>query len=119
MGARDRVDARRYPTFASLARESTWYREPTTVAGRTTEAVPALLTGRRPREGDLPTATDHPGSLFTLLSRSHRLEVVEPITDVCPRDLCAEVAPAHGAADAVARLGPARRLRCICCCPTP
>jgi Sulfatase len=93
MDARDRVDARRYPAFASLARDATWYRETSTVAGRTTEAVPALLTGRRPREGDLPTATDHPGSLFTLLSRSHRLEVVEPITDVCPRDLCAESRP--------------------------
>jgi hypothetical protein len=94
MDARDRVDARRYPAFAELASESTWYRDATTVAGRTTEAVPALLTGRRPREGDLPTAADHPGSLFTLLSRSHRLEVVEPITDVCPRDLCAESRPA-------------------------
>ena len=94
MDDRDRVDARRYPAFASLAADATWYREATTVAGRTTEAVPALLTGRRPREGDLPTALDHPGSLFTLLSRSHRLEVVEPITDVCPRDLCAESRPA-------------------------
>ncbi|HWM11641.1 MAG TPA: sulfatase-like hydrolase/transferase, partial [Solirubrobacteraceae bacterium] len=94
MDERDRVDARRYPAFAELAAESTWYREATTVAGRTTEAIPALLTGRRPREGDLPTAADHPGSLFTLLSRSHRLEVVEPITDVCPRDLCAESRPA-------------------------
>jgi hypothetical protein len=93
MDARDRVDVGRYPAFASLARDSTWYREATTVAGRTTEAVPALLTGRRPREGDLPIATDHPGSLFTLLSLSHRLEVVEPITDVCPRDLCAESRP--------------------------
>jgi hypothetical protein len=94
MDARDRVDARRYPAFASFAADATWYRDASAVAGRTTEAIPALLTGRRPREGDLPTAADHPGSLFTLLSRSHRLEVVEPITDVCPRDLCAESRPA-------------------------
>ena len=94
MDDRDRVDARRYPAFASLAGDATWYRDATTVAGRTTEAVPALLTGRRPREGDLPTAADHPVNLFTLLARSHRLEVVEPITDVCPRDLCTEVRPA-------------------------
>jgi hypothetical protein len=94
MDDRDRVDARRYPAFASLAEDATWYRDATTVAGRTTEAVPALLTGRRPREGDLPTAADHPVSLFTLLSRSHRLEVAEPVTDVCPPDLCTEVRPA-------------------------
>jgi hypothetical protein len=93
MDSRDRVDARRYPAFASLARDATWYRTATTVAGRTTEAVPAMLTGRRPREGDLPIAADHPQSLFTLLSRSHRLSVVEPITDVCPTDLCAEDRP--------------------------
>jgi hypothetical protein len=93
MDSRDRVDARRYPAFASLARDATWYRMATTVAGRTTEAVPAMLTGTRPREGDLPIAADHPQSLFTLLSRSHRLHVVEPITDVCPTDLCAEDRP--------------------------
>jgi Sulfatase len=93
MDSEDRIDARRYPAFASLARDATWYRTATTVAGRTTEAVPAMLTGRKPREGDLPIAADHPQSLFTLLSRSHRLSVVEPITDVCPTDLCAEDRP--------------------------
>ncbi len=93
MGADDRIDARRYPAFASLARDATWYRTATTVSGRTTEAVPAMLTGRKPREGDLPIAADHPQNLFTLLSRSHRLSVVEPITDICPTDLCAEDRP--------------------------
>jgi hypothetical protein len=93
MDSRDRIDRRRYPAFAAFARDATWYRNATTVAGRTTEAVPALLTGRRPREGNLPIAADHPQSLFTLLSRSHRLSVVEPITDVCPIDLCAEDRP--------------------------
>jgi Sulfatase len=93
MDARDRIDARRFPAFASLAGDATWYRTATTVAGRTTEAVPAMLTGRRPREGDLPIASDHPQSLFSLLSRSHRLTVTEPITDVCPPDLCPEHRP--------------------------
>ena len=96
LDARDRIDARRYPALASLAADATWYRDATTVAGRTTEAVPALLTGRRPREGDLPIAADHPQSLFTLLARSHRLAVEEPITDVCPRDLCSEARPGMG-----------------------
>jgi hypothetical protein len=93
MDAREQIDARRFPAFASLAADATWYRKATTVAGRTTEAVPALLTGRRPRDGDLPTAAHHPQSLFTLLGRSHDLHVVEPITDVCPRDLCSEARP--------------------------
>ena len=93
MDAEDRIDARRFPAFASLAGDATWYRAATTVAGRTTEALPAMLTGRRPREGDLPIASDHPQSLFSLLSRSHRLTVIEPITDVCPPDLCPEHRP--------------------------
>jgi Sulfatase len=93
MDSRDRIDARRFPAFAAFASDATWYRNATTVAGRTTEAVPAMLTGRRPREGDLPIASDHPQSLFTLLSRSHRLSVIEPITDVCPPDLCSEDRP--------------------------
>ena len=96
MDAEQRIDAKRFPAFASVAADATWYRDATTVAGRTTEAVPALLTGRRPREGDLPTPAHHPQSLFTLLGRSHRLHVVEPITDVCPRDLCPEERPAIG-----------------------
>ena len=96
MDARARIDARRFPAFAAIAADATWYREATTVAGRTTEAVPALLTGRRPRDGDLPTAAHHQQSLFTLLSRSHELHVVEPITDVCPRELCTEARPAIG-----------------------
>ena len=101
LDARDRIDARRYPGFASVAADATWYRDATTVAGHTTQAVPALLTGRRPR-GELPIARDHPRSLFTLLARSHRLEVVEPVTDVCPRDLCREL-----------RLPMAHRLRAL------
>jgi len=96
MDAEQRIDAKRFPAFASVAADATWYREATTVAGRTTEAVPALLTGRRPHEGDLPTPAHHPQSLFTLLGRSHRLHVVEPITDVCPRELCSEARPAIG-----------------------
>jgi hypothetical protein len=109
MDSRDRIDARRYPAFASLAQDATWYRTATTVAGRTTEAVPAMLTGRKPREGDLPIAADHPQSLFTLLSRSHRFHVVEPITDVCPTDLCAEDRP--GMADRLTSL--AKDLRVV------
>ena len=109
MDARGRIDASRYPAFASLAQDATWYRTATTVAGRTTEAVPAMLTGRKPREGDLPIAADHPQSLFTLLSRSHRFHVVEPITDVCPTDLCAEDRP--GMADRLTSL--AKDLRVV------
>lgn len=58
----------------------------------------------------LPSAIDHPDTLFTLLSRTHRLEVSEPVTDLCPQALC----PREMDASAGARfLAIARDLRVI------
>jgi len=87
------IDAARFPNLARFARDATWYRNATTVDDLTTEAVPAQLTGMRPRQGSLPTTRDHPRSLFTLFEHSHELTVVEPITDLCPPRLCAEARP--------------------------
>jgi hypothetical protein len=87
------IDAELFPNFARLARESTWYRNATTVNDSSAAAVPAQLTGERPQAGSLPTTRHHPRSLFTLFERSHELTVVEPITDVCPARLCDDVRP--------------------------
>ena len=92
-GAGGEIDAERFPNLARFAAGATWYRNATTVADSTAEAVPAQLTGELPEEGDLPTSTHHPRSLFTLFQRSHALTVVEPITDVCPARLCPEDRP--------------------------
>jgi Sulfatase len=92
-GPRGEIDAGRFPNLARFAAGATWYRNATTVADSTAEAVPAQLTGELPQPGDLPTATHHPNSLFTLFRRSHDLTVVEPITDVCPARLCPEARP--------------------------
>ena len=91
--AEGRIDAELFPSFARLARESTWYRNATTVNDSTAAAIPAQLTGEQPRAGQLPTTRDHPRSLFTLFERSHELTVVEPITAVCPARLCDDVRP--------------------------
>ncbi len=88
MNTRQRIDRTRYPNFAALARTSTWYRNATTVATQTTDAVPALLSSTRPAGDALPTAADYPDSLFTLLGRSHSMRVVETATELCPEDLC-------------------------------
>jgi hypothetical protein len=91
------IDAELFPNLARFAGEATWYRNATTVDDLTTEAVPAQLTGERPRKGSLPTTRDHPRSLFTLFQGSHRMTVIEPITDLCPERLCGESRP--GTAD--------------------
>ena len=36
----------------------------------------------------MPTAVDHPYNLFTLLGSSHDLKVFEPLTQLCPEQLC-------------------------------
>lgn len=82
------IDAAVYPAFASLAAESTWYRNATSVSGYTRWALPAILTGQRPRPAVLPVAAHHPGNIFTLLGASHRMHVFEPITAICPREIC-------------------------------
>ena len=88
MDASGRIDAVRYPSFGALARESTWFRNATTVHEHSTEAVPSLLTGNYPRRLALPSVADHPRNLFTLLARTHRFHVFESITHLCPSELC-------------------------------
>ena len=85
------IDAERYPNFARFARRSTWYRNATTVSDNTTRAVPAMLTAKNPRTDALPRAADHPDNLFTLLEGTHRFEVFEKLTRLCPQRLCGEV----------------------------
>ena len=70
MGPDGRIDARRYPNFARLARDATWYRNTASVDQDTPYAVPAILDGRLPRQERLPVAADHPRNVFSLLARS-------------------------------------------------
>ena len=83
-----RIDASRFPNFAALARRSTWYRGATTIAGFSSRAVPSVLSGRLPDAGELPTSSDQPRSIFTLLGKRYRLRVMENATALCPADLC-------------------------------
>ena len=87
---RGRIDATRFPNFARLAREATWYPNATTVSDFTTRAVPSILTGSDPGVGVLPTAAAQPDSIFTLLGRSYELDVHEDTTRLCPADLCSK-----------------------------
>jgi hypothetical protein len=43
MGKDRRLDRRRFPNFARLAADATWYRNATTVYDTTFSAVPAIL----------------------------------------------------------------------------
>jgi hypothetical protein len=84
------IDPALYPNLSALARDGVWFRNATTVSDYTRWAVPAILTGRRARPDAVPTAAEHPDTLFSFLSRTHRLEVIEAATAMCPRPLCAD-----------------------------
>jgi Sulfatase len=82
------VDAKRYPHFAELERTSTWFRNAYTIYDSTERAQPAIFDGDYPSKDKLPTSADHPNSIFTLFGKTHRMNVSEEATSVCPSDLC-------------------------------
>jgi hypothetical protein len=88
MDRRGRIDDLRYPAFGRLAREGTWYPRATTVHDYTDHAVPAILTGKTPSNGDLPILRDHPLNLFTLLGGPYAFRVHEETTRLCPEQYC-------------------------------
>ena len=82
------IDAERFPNFDALRQDATWFRNASTVAELTIAALPAILTGTSPVNGRLPVADEYPSNLFTLLAPHYRMHVVEPLTRLCPDDLC-------------------------------
>ncbi|MEK6276729.1 MAG: sulfatase-like hydrolase/transferase [Actinomycetota bacterium] len=91
-----RINAKRFPGFAKLADQSTWYRNNTTVADFTGRAIPAIETGINPGYRTLPIASEHPNSIFTLLGGEYEFNVHEPVTRVCPQSLCPRSGPNPG-----------------------
>lgn len=84
-----RIDGERYPAFARLADAATWYPNATTVEDNTVRAVPTILTGRHaPSKASLPIDSDWPPSIFDRLAGQYRYHVYEPVTHLCPDDLC-------------------------------
>ena len=86
LDAQRRIDPIRYPNLHSLAGESYWFRNATTINTGTLISVPAILDGLYPSldAGHLPIRSDHPNNLFTLLSGSHQLRVFENMTRLSP-----------------------------------
>lgn len=99
-----KVDAKRFPSFAALAKGSDWFRNALAVADSTEQAVPAILSGDFPEPNGVSTYTDHPENLYTLLGTSYETNISESATYLCPPQLCARrsslverLAPALGA----------------------
>jgi hypothetical protein len=93
LNAHGRIDGVRYPTFARLAADSTWYPYATTSLDETGRALRSIFTGRAEWRWAKPNYAEHPTNLFTLLGRSYRIEASEETSSFCPRRLCPNVRP--------------------------
>ncbi|HEY2252411.1 MAG TPA: sulfatase-like hydrolase/transferase [Planctomycetaceae bacterium] len=80
------IDADRFPSLAALSRQSTWFRNATTVHVDTEQAVPAILSGKYPRTNLAPTSIDLPQNLFSVLDTSagYQMAAFEPVTSLAP-----------------------------------
>lgn len=83
-----KIDERSFPSFATVADDATLFRNVTAVHPNTEVTVPALLTGRFHERGQLPVASDHRQSVFSLLSPAYEVAATEPVTQLCPAEVC-------------------------------
>lgn len=84
------IDAERFPNFARLADDSTWYRNATTMTGFTPYAMPSLLTGNMPADPVAPHHANFPDNLFTLFGADYPISAHESVTALCPPVRCGD-----------------------------
>jgi hypothetical protein len=89
LGKDGRIDAVRYPNFAALATDGTWFKNAFSIYDSTTKAVPLILDGVRPRPGTTADRRDHPHSIFDMFGRrGYRIVASQEATAMCPRRWC-------------------------------
>jgi hypothetical protein len=84
-----RIDPVRYPNFAALAEDSTWFPNAYSIYDSTSKAVPLILDGRWPRPGTTADRAGHPRSLFDMFARrGYRMIASEEASALCPPRMC-------------------------------
>jgi hypothetical protein len=84
-----RIDPVRYPNFAALAGDSTWFRNAYSVYDSTTKAVPLILDGMDPRPKTAADRGDHPHSIYDMFARrGYRIVDSEEASSLCPPRIC-------------------------------
>ena len=83
LDAEGNIDGRRFPNFASMGDESTWYSNATTVHDQTMKAIPSILTGLHPEGGLIvPIPENYPESLFNILRGQYQIHASESVTQL-------------------------------------
>jgi hypothetical protein len=88
MDAKGDIDATRYPGFARLLEDFTWFRNTVTMHHNTSHVLPMLLSGGAFRPDTEPSSNGYPNNLFTLLGESYNVWAHEEVTAMCDPELC-------------------------------
>lgn len=88
LGPDGNINAERWPGFAALASESTWYRDALAASNFTHQAVPAILASSRPVRDGGPFLYSYPHNIFTLYADEMKVAGTEPVTTLCPKNVC-------------------------------
>ena len=86
-----KIDRKHFPTFGEIAGTSTWYPDAKAVGDQTVFAVPSILTGQDPPDGDAtkappPGGNEYPDNLCAILrDAGYETHAYEPVTDFCDR----------------------------------
>ncbi|NBQ99667.1 MAG: hypothetical protein EBT79_03425 [Actinobacteria bacterium] len=88
LGPDGTINAERWPGFAALAGDATWYRDALAVSNFTHQAVPAVLASSRPVPDGGPFLFSYPRNIFTLYADEMEVQGTEPVTSLCPKDVC-------------------------------
>lgn len=83
MDQEEQIDEAHYPNFSKLSKNSTWFKNATTVSYESHRSVPSILTGKRHYyQYFLPSFNNAPLNIFTLLRDVYDFEVVETLTSL-------------------------------------
>ncbi len=82
------INAERFPGFAALAGESTWFRNAVAESNFTHQAVPALMASAVPQQSGGPFLAQYPKNIFTLFAGTTAVGGIEPVTSLCPKSVC-------------------------------
>lgn len=88
LDADGKINAERFPGFAQLAQESTWFRNSVTVSNFTHQAVPAILASQVPTPTGGPFLQQYPKNIFSLFGGKTVVDGIEPVTSLCPPSVC-------------------------------
>lgn len=81
------IDATRFPHFSALRQSATWYRGASSVSPSTLRALPSLLTGNYMKSEIIPSSTEFPQNLFSVMQATghYDLALFEPVSIFAPR----------------------------------